>query len=825
MVPFESYTNQNDVAILKLNAEKEFRIDLKALRFDFNQNGKTFISANSGGLLYFEHQRVKPEAQANPDGSTADPEALTTVEGAWDIEQHIDFKEAWSDNFGGHTDNAYGPQSIGMDISFVGAENVYGIPEHATDLALKTTKGEGAGYQEPYRLYNFDVFEYELDEPMALYGHVPMMIGHSAAHTGGIFWFNSAETYIDVTKSESSAWNLFGDSAAPTMNTHWFSETGIIDVFFFSGPKPKDIFRQFSSLVGTQELPPLFAIAYHQCRWNYQDEADVTGVNQKFEEHNLPYDVLWLDIEHTDGKRYFTWDGKAFPTSVRMLDDLEAYGRKMVTIVDPHIKRDSNYHIHNEATSGGHYIKDENNGDYEGHCWPGSSSWIDYMSPDTRKWWASKFSYDSYKGSTDSLYTWNDMNEPSVFNGPEVTMKKSAVHYKGWHHRDVHNQYGMMMHRATSEGLVQRNPGQNLRSFVLSRAFFAGTQRWGAIWTGDNTASWEHLEAAQPMLMSMGLAGIVFSGADVGGFFGNPEPDLLTRWYQAGAYQPFFRAHAHLDTKRREPWLIGDAHFGIVQEAIETRYHNLPYVYTAFYQAFRDNTPVMRPLWVEYPTDPETFKIQDSFLLGSDLLVTPAVKKGQTQTTAYLPAHPTDTWYDIDTHQKYDQKQKVTIDTPMDKILVFQRGGSIIPRKMRVRRSTVAMIKDPFTLYIAPNSIGEASGDLYLDDTATFDFKKGVYAYRQFTYKQSSNRAILRGTRADYPRLDESHNGGTWKQTEQKVERVVIMGISKQPVETFLKQDGKKVMLKTYFDQGKNTLTVKKPDTVVSEDWEIELLW
>lgn len=289
----------------------------------------------------------------------------------------------------------------------------------------------------------------------------------------------------------------------------------------------------------------------------------------------------------------------------------------------------------------------------------------------------------------------------------------------------------------------------------------------------------------------------------------------------------------------------------------------------------------MRPLWVEYPTDPETFKIQDSFLLGSDLLVTPAVKKGQTQTTAYLPAHPTDTWYDIDTHQKYDQKQKVTIDTPMDKILVFQRGGksspgnlpfpmsiqfiappllcsssmrparhqwylhffflplfaifpkthffcylgSIIPRKMRVRRSTVAMIKDPFTLYIAPNSIGEASGDLYLDDTATFDFKKGVYAYRQFTYKQSSNRAILRGTRADYPRLDESHNGGTWKQTEQKVERVVIMGISKQPVETFLKQDGKKVMLKTYFDQGKNTLTVKKPDTVVSEDWEIELLW
>jgi alpha 1,3-glucosidase len=297
------------------------------------------------------------------------------------------------------------------------------------------------------------------------------------------------------------------------------------------GPRPFDVFRQYSKLTGTTPLPPLFALAYHQSRWNYNDQRDVEQVNKGFDDNNVPYDVLWLDIEHTDGKKYFTWDGVRFPDSKKMLNDLYSYGHRMVTIIDPHVKRESSYHIHEEAQSKGFYVKTRDNSDYEGHCWPGPSSWLDFVNPEVREWYATKYELEQYQGSTLSLFTWNDMNEPSVFDGPEITMHKDARHFGDWEHRDVHNIYGMYQQQASSEGQVRRSGGKE-RPFVLSRAFFAGSQRFGAIWTGDNYAGWDHLAASMPMLMSIGLAGLPFIGADVGGFFKDPSEELLNRWYQ-----------------------------------------------------------------------------------------------------------------------------------------------------------------------------------------------------------------------------------------------------------------------------------------------------
>ena len=244
----------------------------------------------------------------------------------------------------------------------------------------------------------------------------------------------------------------------------------------------------------------------------------------------------------------------------------------------------------------------------------GSSAWPDFSNPEIRKWWASKFSYDEYVGSTPDLYIWNDMNEPSVFNGPEITFHKDVVHMDGWENRDLHNIYGMYVHQATAEGQLLRN--ENERFFVLTRAFFAGSQRTSAVWTGDNIGEWSHLKASNPMILSLNLVGITHSGADVGGFFKNPEPELLTRWYQAGAYQPFFRAHAHLDTNRREPYLQSEEHKKIIRDVIRARYSYLPLWYTLFYEGELKGYPVMRPLWVEYPTDVETFKMDDEFLVG-----------------------------------------------------------------------------------------------------------------------------------------------------------------------------------------------------------------
>ncbi|CAH3179912.1 unnamed protein product, partial [Porites evermanni] len=673
-------------------------------RLDFLVDNEVAVSVNSRGLMNFEEYREKrkvpvrkdSEDEGNPPGENEEEKSENEPKPEDSEEKKVEEvmeEENWEENFKEHRDTRpRGPCSVGLDISFLGVEHVYGIPEHADSLALKTTVGS-----EPYRLYNLDVFEYELDSRMALYGSIPVMIAHSAARTVGVFWMNAAETWVDISSSNArksmfnSLMSFFKENEeVPQVETHWMSESGIIDVFVMLGPKPHDVFQEYASFTGTTGLPPIFGIAYHQSRWNYNDEDDVKNVDKGFDEHDIPYDVLWLDIEHTDGKKYMTWDKLKFPTPDQMQKNLAAKGRKMVTIIDPHIKREGGYHIHEEASRLGYYIKNKDGGEYDNWCWPGSSSWIDFTNPEIRKWWASKFALSEYQGSTETLFTWNDMNEPSVFHGPEITMHKDALHHGDWEHRDVHNIYGFYQHMATNQGQIDRSGGRE-RPFVLSRAFFAGTQRHGPIWTGDNIANWDHLKASLPMVLTLNLVGLPFSGADVGGFFNNPDPELLVRWYQAAAFMPFFRAHAHLDTKRREPWLYEDHHKKNIRDAIRMRYTMLPYWYTLFYHASDTGTPLVRPLWVEYPEEKNTFAMEDEFLLGKDLLVKPVTTQGQNSIDVYLPG-------------KDEEGERVLKPLVLFQIPLFQRGGSIIPTKQRVRRCSALMHKDPYTLTLALNS-------------------------------------------------------------------------------------------------------------------------
>jgi len=755
-------------------------ISTSPLRFDVYAGNNLIISANERNLLRFEHLRVKSPQPSGEGENKETPEE----EGAWE-ELH-----------GSHKDSKpNGPTSVGMDFTFVDAAQVYGIPEHATSLALKATRGADKEIiSDPYRLYNLDVFEYELDVPMALYGSVPFMIGHSAkGFTAGLFWLNAAETWIDVVHTESGR------------PTHWFSESGIVDVFFLTGSRPTDVMQQYTYLTGTTPLPQLFAIGYHQCRWNYKDEADVKQVDEGMDTHNIPCDVIWLDIEHTDGKRYFTWDPTNFPTPEKMIDHVAAKGRRMVTIVDPHIKKDDNYYIYKEGKSNGFFVKQADGTEYEGWCWPGASGYLDFTNPVVRDWWAHQFYYSNYKGSTKALYTWNDMNEPSVFNGPEVSMHKDVVHYQGWEHRDIHNLYGFYYHWATFEGLRTRNPGADDRPFVLSRAMFAGSQRWGAVWTGDNAADWKHLAAATPMILSLNLAAITFSGADVGGFFGNPESTLITRWYQAGAFYPFFRAHAHLDTKRREPWLLGEPYLSVIRETIRTRYALLPYWYTLFYNHSVTGMPVVRPMWMEFVDDARTYDMDDQFLVGRDLLVKPVTSSTAQQTVVYLPsAH---LWYDYWTHLTYGGPPYHTIDTPLERIPVFQRGGSIIPRKDRPRRSTTQMVDDPYTLVVALDKDGYAEGELYVDDGHSYAYTNGGYVRRQFRF---SNRQLtstaIGGSPQGQTNSESSSSSSSWTSlltTKRSssfklsdgnlVERVVVLGVAKKPKQVLLSVPGKGV--------------------------------
>uniref|UniRef100_A0A8D0L6C6 Neutral alpha-glucosidase AB n=1 Tax=Sphenodon punctatus TaxID=8508 RepID=A0A8D0L6C6_SPHPU len=704
--------------------------------------------------------------------------------------------------------NVFSPASVGLDFSFPGVEHVYGIPEHADSLRLRTTEGG-----DPYRLFNLDVFQYELYNPMALYGSVPVMLAHNPQRTLGIFWLNAAETWVDIT-SNTAGKTLFGKmldymqggGETPQTDVHWMSESGIIDVFLLLGPSPNDVFRQYTSLTGTQALPPLFALAYHQSRWNYNDEDDVAGVDNGFDEHDIPYDVIWLDIEHADGKRYFTWDSNKFPRPREMLQRLAAKKRKMVSIVDPHIKVDSGYRVHNEIRSRGFYIKTKDGSDYEGWCWPGSAGYPDFTNPEMRAWWASMFAYDQYEGSLDNLYTWNDMNEPSVFNGPEVTIHKDAVHHGGWENRDLHNLYGFYVQMATAEGQVQRSRGAE-RPFVLTRAFFAGSQRYGAVWTGDNAAEWDHVKISIPMCLSLGLVGISFCGADIGGFFKNPESELLVRWYQVGAYQPFFRAHAHLDTVRREPWLFGDENKGLIRAAIRQRYALLPYWYTVFYRSYRTGQPVMRPLWVEYPQDVATFSIDDQYLIGDALLVHPVTEEGARGVQIYLPGKG-EVWYDVGTQQKHHAPQTFYMAVTMSSIPVFQRGGSIVVRKERVRRSSECMRSDPYTLYVALSPQGTAQGDLFIDDGHTFNLEsKAQYLHRRFSFSGNT----LTASSADPKGSFESP---AW------IERVVILGAGK-PAAVFLKET--ETRLGFQHEAETSVLTLRKPGINIGADWSISL--
>ncbi|XP_068117348.1 neutral alpha-glucosidase AB isoform X2 [Hyperolius riggenbachi] len=785
-------------------------------RLDVLSDQELVLSVNSRGLLYFEHLRARKDTDSEKTNTASENDNQSAGEEPETVNEEETKKEEdeagmWEETFKTHTDSKpSGPSSVGLDFSLPGFEHVYGIPEHADNLRLRTTEST-----DPYRLYNLDVFQYELYNTMALYGAVPLLLAHNIHRTLGIFWLNAAETWVDIS-SNTAGKTLFGKmlqymqggGETPQTDVRWMSESGIIDFFLLLGPSPTAVFKQYASLTGTQALPPYFSIGYHQCRWNYNDEDDVRNVDASFDEHDIPYDVIWLDIEHADGKRYFTWDPHKFPTPKNMLTGLKEKRRKMVAIVDPHIKIDSAYRIHSEIRSRNYYVKTKDGSDYEGWCWPGSAAYPDFTNPEMRAWWSSMFSYDQYEGSMDNLFVWNDMNEPSVFNGPEVTMHKDAVHWGGWEHRDIHNMYGLYVHQATAEGLIHRSGGKE-RPFVLTRAFFAGSQRYGAVWTGDNAADWEHLKISIPMCLSLALAGISFCGADVGGFFKNPETELLVRWYQAGAYQPFFRAHAHLDTPRREPWLHGQTNTDIIREAIQQRYALLPFWYTLFYNAHRDAEPVMRPLWVEFPEDMSTFAIDDQYMLGSALLVHPVTEANAREVHIYLPGIG-EVWYDVHTYQKYKAPQKLYQPVTSSTIPVYQRGGSIIPRKDRPRRSSDCMQSDPFTLYVALDLQGEAQGQLYLDDGHSFNYQQNEFVYRKFNYSHGQLTSSS---------LDPQ---GTFE-TSEWLERVIIIGSSKPNSITLHQPDGSETQLEFEYNSQTSVLTVRKPGVNIASDFTMSL--
>lgn len=757
-----------DTCLLSFGPEKHsYKLKLTAQPFKaevLDQAGQVVVLLNSRGLMRFEmHKELDSEAQpqlgmsreAKAYDETGKPigdeqSEQSAVESQATVPQ-IEAK-SYTESFSTFTDTRpYGPMSVGMDIYFPQSDYLYGIPEHADNFQLRDTR---PNIGDPYRLYNVDIFEYEIDSPMALYGSIPFMIAQSkSVGTFGVYWLNPSDTWVDIESNHSHSRSagvvdmisslVSSDKKMTGRFTHWFSETGLMDIWFLPGPDPTTVTKYNAEIFGTMALPPPYSIGLHQCRWNYFSGDEVMQVEAGYDLVDIPLDAIWLDIEYTAGrsKKYFTWDPISFGNHIEVAKNLSSRGRRLIAIIDPHIKKEDGYDIYEEAKSMDFWIKDvDKEKSYEGWCWPGASLWPDFLCPKVRDWWASKFEPSYFPGEANTLVDiWNDMNEPSVFNGPEVTAPRDLRHKGGWEHRDLHNMYGMYVTQATHEGLTKyRGQSGGHRPFILTRSFFAGSQRFSAVWTGDNMARWNHLRATVPMSLSISMAGIPFVGADVGGFFNNPESEeLYIRWFQAGAFQPFFRAHAHHDARHREAYLFQGQTLDLIRDAVNLRYSFIPYWYTLFYEAHKTGLPIMRPTWYHESRDENAYNLDDQHLVGQALLVKPILEKEVTSAKVYLPSEGKSKWYDLNSHTMYEGGNWVSVPVNIGTVPMFQRAGSIIPRQHRLRKSVELLMPDPVSLHIV---LGEdqgksyARGSLYVDDFKKLDPDSGSATLKELLF-------------------------------------------------------------------------------------------
>jgi alpha-glucosidase len=625
-------------------------------------------------------------------------------------------------------------------------EHVYGLGEKNGRLDKRGWRLGGYSYA----MWNTDTYAYDMHTD-PIYASVPfyMVVRKGRAH--GIFLDNTYRSTFDIGR-ESQGLLSFG------------AEGGDLDYYFIDGPTPKEVIERYTQLTGRMPLPPLWSLAYHQCRYSYYPESKVRAIADGFRKRRIPGDAIWLDIHYQDGYRPFTWDPERFPNPKKMIADLRAQGFRVVTIVDPHPKKEVGYAPYDTGLSGDHFVKRADGTVYEAGVWPsqaekspGPSVFPDFTRSATRRWWGALYGSLLDVGVAG---IWNDMNEPSVFETPSATMPLDNRHDNEGQptdHREIHNVYGMQMARSTYEGLRELRP--NLRPFVLSRASFAGGQRYSALWPGDNQSDWSHLRGSLSTLMGLGISGFPFVGSDIGGFAIGPTPDLYTRWLQAAVFAPFMRTHAELASPEREPWSFGARYEAINRRAIELRYELLPHVYNVMKQASDTGLPPLRPLLLSYPTDEKTYDLDDTFLFGDDLLVAPVVREGATRRAVYLPQG---FWYDFWTGARVAGGQTLDREVALDSLPIYVRGGAFVFRQPVVQH-TGEMSGKPLRVDVYPAA--SSSATLYEDDGESFDYQKGGFFERDFSQERTAARCSLsvgaaRGTYRPAPRDLELHVRG-----------------------------------------------------------------
>ena len=603
--------------------------------------------------------------------------------------------------------------------------------EHLAGLGEKNGRLDKRGLQlggASFVMWTTDAFGYA-DDTDPLYASIPffMVIRQGRAH--GLFLDNTFRSSFDLGH-ESEKRISFG------------AENGELDYYFIYGPAPKRVIERYSAITGRMPLPPRWALGYHQCRYSYYPEDKVRFIADNFRQRKIPADVLWLDIHYLDGFNPFTWDKERFPDPGKMIADLRKEGFHLVTIVDPHPKKQPGWGVYDSGLAGDHFVKNPDGSVFEGPVWPsraernpGPSVFPDYSKPAAREWWGSLFKFYTDLGVAG---IWNDMNEPAVFLDPYHSMPFDVRHDNEGQptsHREIHNVYGLLMTRGTFEGLLKLRP--NERPFVLTRATFAGGQRYSALWPGDNHADWSQMRATIPMLAGMGLSGMPFVGGDIGGFAGVPSAELMTRWLQLGVFYPFMRMHTEFGTPDQEPWSYGTRHEEINRRAIELRYELLPHIYNTMRNASETGVPALRPLFLEFPEDAQTYTLNDQLIFGRDLLVAPVVQEAATERSVYLPAGD---WYDFWTGRRQVGPGTIRVPVTIESLPVFVRGGAFVFRQPVVQH-TGEMSGQPLEVDVYPASGSEAR--LYEDDGETREYLKGAFLERRFGQRRAGGACTI----------------------------------------------------------------------------------
>jgi alpha-glucosidase len=577
-----------------------------------------------------------------------------------------------------------------------------------------------------YINWNTDNFGYSTSAD-PLYCTTPFYIGvhHHLAY--GIFFDNTYKSFFNFGASNNRFVSFYADA-------------GEMNYYFIHAPSVAEILKHYSLLTGRMEMPPLWSIGYQQCRYSYYPDKEVLNLARTFRDKDIPADTIVFDIHYMDEYKIFTWNRRDFSDPANLLHELKKMGFHVVVMCDPGIKVESGYKAYEDGLTNDVYIKYPDGSYYTGQVWPGWCHFPDFTNPRTRDWWKEQFK-DYVELGIEGF--WNDMNEIATwgqmipenmemdFEGNKATMRRGR------------NIYGLQMARSTYEGTKSLLGGK--RPFNLTRSAYSGVQRYAAVWTGDNVAYDEHMILGVRLVNSMGLAGIPFTGYDVGGFVGDAHNKLFARWVSIGSFSPFFRGHSMINSRDSEPWAYGEEVEQISRNYIKFRYQLLPYIYSLFYEASTTGMPVQRSLAIDHTHDHKIYEglYENQYLFGPFILVAP-VESTKEFVKVYFPEGE---WFSLYDGKKYSGNNEVIVECPVHRLPVFVRSGALIPMKP-VKANT----KEPSDILQVHVYVGSSNSSFtfYEDDGSTFEYQKGVYARRELKLIPGERKIIFERIEGDY---------------------------------------------------------------------------